>query len=271
VEEHFFFTNRGEPIFAVMHHPGDYSRGGVVFCYPFAEERQEAHRVLVNFARILAENGFSVLRFDYRGTGDSHGEFGDYNLSTRTEDVLRAVEILKERAGVEKVALFGLRLGATIALLAARNLKHVELLILWAPVLNLKTYLHQFLRGHLAMQMVTEKKITVTREALINELMQGNEVNVQGYHLSGEFYVDAIQIDPLKGLRSGEYPILIVDIEARGGTEPLLRKMVEDESAHRKSRYSMVNEEPFWLEKKYYIPDSEVFFRTTLDWMNSIT
>lgn len=242
-----------------------------MFCYPFAEERQEAHRVLVNFARILAENGFSVLRFDYRGTGDSHGEFVDYDLSTRTEDVLRAIEILKGRTGLKRVALFGLRFGAAIALLAAKNLREVELLILWAPVLNLKAYLHQFLRGHLAMQMVTEKKIAVTRGELINQLLEGNEVNVQGYRLSGEFYADAIQIDPLKGYRCGEYPILVVDIETKGETDPLLRKLIGNDMAHRKSECCVVSEEPFWLEKKCYIPDSEVFFRTTLEWMNSIT
>lgn len=270
MEEHFFFDNEGEQVFGVLHRPLQKSRRGMVFCYPFAEERQEAHRVLVNFARLSAEKGFFVLRFDYRGTGDSCGEFEDYGLDARIQDISRAIEILREKAGVEEVGLLGLRLGATFAALAARKARDVRFLIMWVPIPNVAAYLHQFLRGNLALQMATDKKITVTREELVNQLREGKEVNVQGYHLSGKFYTDAIETDPLRCHPSAEYPTLVVRVETRANPDPLLHKLIETGLEHPNSEHCVVNEEPFWLEKKYYIPDSGVFFEKTLKWMESI-
>ena len=44
-----------------------------VFCHPLTEEKLWTHRVFVTFARELAAAGHTVLRFDYRGNGDSDG------------------------------------------------------------------------------------------------------------------------------------------------------------------------------------------------------
>ncbi|MGD8239192.1 MAG: alpha/beta hydrolase, partial [Armatimonadota bacterium] len=49
-------------------------RAAVAVCPPFAEERKCGHRVLVHAARALARAGFSVLRFDLSGTGESTGD-----------------------------------------------------------------------------------------------------------------------------------------------------------------------------------------------------
>ncbi len=272
MEEHFFFANEGERVFGVLHHPREESRRGMVFCHPFAEERQEAHRVSVNFARRVAENGFFVLRFDYRGTGDSDGEFGDYDFRARIKDVLKAIEILREKTGVEKLGLLGLRLGAAFAVLAAKEAEDVRFLVSWAPVLNVKNYLHQFLRANLAMQMAIYKEIRVTREELINQLLEGKKVNVQGYDLSEEFYRQAIEIDPLKDYSADGRPCLIMQISGvQTKSDPLLQRLVESGPGHPKSECCFVDEEPFWLEKRYYIPSSGVVFEKTLEWVKSVT
>jgi predicted alpha/beta hydrolase len=49
------------------------------------------HLVLRELAMALAERGQHVLRFDYRGTGDSFGELGEVTVSDWLEDIALGV------------------------------------------------------------------------------------------------------------------------------------------------------------------------------------
>ena len=73
-EQPFFDGTGDSRLFAFAHHPVGASRGNVVFCHAFAEEKLWSHRVYVTFARELAQAGYGVLRFDMRGEGDSGRE-----------------------------------------------------------------------------------------------------------------------------------------------------------------------------------------------------
>lgn len=268
--ESFFFTHEGELLFGVLHRAHRDSAKGLVFCYPFAEERQESHRVMVNLAARLAENGSHVLRFDPRGTGDSEGNFGDYDLRDWISDILRAVEILKTKTSAERVGLLGLRLGATCAILAANESTDVSFLVLLSPVLDLKEYLRSFLRGNLAFQMATYREIRMNRETLIARLLEGGKVNVEGYHLSGDFYTQALEVKPLEDLPANRCPSLILDVASEEGkVNPSVAALAEKAAVHPRSRYLTVVDEPFWLERRYYVPDSQVLSENAIEWIDS--
>lgn len=49
-----------------------------------------------NISRALTTAGFGVLRFDFTGLGDSDGDFADTNFSGNVDDLLAAVDYLKE-------------------------------------------------------------------------------------------------------------------------------------------------------------------------------
>ena len=123
MEEPLFFPSEGYRLFGVLHSPVDGKREntkvGLVFCDPFAEEKLWAHRIYVNMARYLAENGIWALRFDCMGHGDSEGEFEESTVETRLRDIRNAVRFLKEQSGVDRIGLLGLRFGGTLAAIAA--------------------------------------------------------------------------------------------------------------------------------------------------------
>ena len=124
-------------------HPGvkDY---GVVLCSPEGHEQLCAHNVWINFAEEIAGASFPTLRFDYACTGDSIGD--DESLGRIrgwTDSVIAAVRWMRNEIGVKAVALVGLRLGATLALTAAKELGDVDALVLIAPVLSWKSYLRE--------------------------------------------------------------------------------------------------------------------------------
>lgn len=83
-----------------------------------------------------------MLRFDYRGLGDSSGDAADGGREQWCEDVLQALEELEALSGVKEVRIVGLRLGAALAATAIGSRRRrpghstVSHLVLWDPVLS---------------------------------------------------------------------------------------------------------------------------------------
>ena len=142
-EERFFFENEGAHVYAVLHTPAaerppGQERVGVVLSHPLLDfdlyEVPWTIRMIAGYARELAAAGYPALRFDFRGAGQSDGEFQDLTLSSCVGDMQRAVDVLVERAGVEEVVLIGLRLGGTIAMRVGAQDPRVRQLALWDPL-----------------------------------------------------------------------------------------------------------------------------------------
>ena len=133
----FFFGRSDQPVYGVYHPPGMPSRPlGFVFCAPLGQEYVRVHRALRQLADQLATNGAHVLRFDYRGTGDSYGELEDAAVSAWLEDAANAVEELKALGSLNRVSVMGLRFGALIASHLAAARKDIDGLAVWDPILS---------------------------------------------------------------------------------------------------------------------------------------
>jgi uncharacterized protein len=147
----FFFGNSDRELYGV-YHPAEAGPGGpigVVLCSPFGAEAIRAHRILRVLAERLASAGAHVLRFDYRGTGDSAGDESDVDLDQWQSDIASADAELRDMSGVARVVWIGLRLGASLAMLAARKPPPgFAGLVLWEPVVRGKDYLAELDRMH---------------------------------------------------------------------------------------------------------------------------
>jgi alpha-beta hydrolase superfamily lysophospholipase len=106
----------------------------VVLCRPIGFEGTCAYETYTQLAEKLARAGFAVIRFDYHGTGDSPGSDTDPNrVPAWIESIQSALDEGKRLGGVSRMALFGVRLGATLAATAATQWGGVECLLMWAP------------------------------------------------------------------------------------------------------------------------------------------
>lgn len=94
--------------------------------------------ILERNSRILAENGIASLRVDYRGSGDSDGEYSMMSFSTQISDALAAIDYvcknLNNEVNTKKLALLGWSQGGLVASIAASKDKRVSSVVLWAPV-----------------------------------------------------------------------------------------------------------------------------------------
>lgn len=91
---------------------------GLVVVVGGPQYRVGSHRQFVLLARRLAQAGFAVMRFDYRGMGDSGGDTRGFE--SVDDDIATAVAALQQACpAVTRVVLWGLCDGASAALLYA--------------------------------------------------------------------------------------------------------------------------------------------------------
>jgi pimeloyl-ACP methyl ester carboxylesterase len=120
-------------------------RRGVLLCGTYGFEQWCAYRSWRELAAMTAAAGCPTLRFDYPGQGDSRDP-ADGEIPASLEAIRAGIAFLRERAGAQEVVVVGLRLGGTLAALAAAG-EGVDRLVLLSPFTTGKAY-----RREMAMQ-----------------------------------------------------------------------------------------------------------------------
>ena len=138
--EPFWFGDPQNTCFGMLHRPRQSNGRGVVICNSVGFEGVVAFRPLRQLADRLVARGFTVLRFDYPGTGDSAGGEWEPNLvKSWRNSVGDAVDLLRQN-DVADVQLLGFRMGATLAASFLGEQSAVSGVALWAPCVSGRTY-----------------------------------------------------------------------------------------------------------------------------------
>lgn len=112
------------------------SSQGIIFAHGMIVDKDD-EGIFVRAESKLNEGGFSTLRFDFRGHGESEGDSAkDVTISGEIKDLEAAVSFMKER-GIKKLGLGGASFGGGIAaLFAGKNPDVVQSLFLANPLLD---------------------------------------------------------------------------------------------------------------------------------------
>lgn len=126
------FPCQSEQLYGILSVPEQTGARGVLIVVGGPQYRAGSHRQFTLLARHLASHGIPVMRFDYRGMGDSHGaarNFEDVSADIRAaiDQFMAAVPALRE------VVLWGLCDAASAALFYAHQDKRVCGLALLNP------------------------------------------------------------------------------------------------------------------------------------------
>jgi exosortase A-associated hydrolase 1/exosortase A-associated hydrolase 2 len=131
-EQALTFDCHGDELVGVLHHGVEEASTAVLIVVGGPQYRVGSHRQFVSMSRQLAAAGVPVLRFDYRGMGDSAGSFAGFQGVG--DDTLSAVDTLQRMLpGIQKVILLGLCDAATAAAFYAPADERIAGLVLINP------------------------------------------------------------------------------------------------------------------------------------------
>jgi exosortase A-associated hydrolase 2 len=215
-------------LFAVHHAPaGGTASDAVVYVHPFAEEMNQSRRMAVLQAEALADKGYGVLMLDLSGCGDSTGTLGEANWAEWRDDVLAGCRWLVDQ-GYRTISLWGLRLGAALAIEAASAVEApLRRLVLWQPVISGRTLVTQFLRLRIAAEMSAGGGETT--KSLRAALDAGETLEIAGYALTPAL-VQSLETVDLKGAAPPEgVPIDWFEVapQADRATPPASQRVID--------------------------------------------
>ncbi len=248
------FDCKGQQIVGMLHLPNGQGRvPGVLLVHGFTGHKAEIHRMFVKLARRLTSHGMAVLRFDFRGSGDSAGDFEEMTIRTQIADALEAFSFLAKhkRVNSRRLAIVGLSLGGAISShVVARERARVRSLVLLAPVAEGEGILDEL----------------ATPEAVASLAQTG--IADHGGNLVGvEFIRQFADMQPLREVVKADCPILVL----HGENDPIV-------PAEHSDQYERVLTGAKRRVKKVIVPGADHTFNKHLwetrvldeavDWLN---
>lgn len=195
-ERPIVFQNQGMQLIGMLHEPaGGGKKPGVLFLHGFTGNKLESHRLFVNAARAFAQAGYYALRFDFRGSGDSAGDFIEMTVAGEVSDALAAYNWFTANTAVDptKIALLGFSLGGCVA---AHTVPQVEpvALVLWSAVADP-------LRVFTAAQ---------SHAIMLERARTAGCVDLAGWPIGLPFIEELPHLQPCKALTEYTCPVLIL-------------------------------------------------------------
>ena len=130
MEQTISFASDGLTLKGFLHvTDGTGKRPGLVLCHGFGGScRGAGHPEL---AKALEQAGYVVLRFDFRGCGQSEGRRGDVIVDEEIADLRHALDFLATQPGVDaaRIGVIGASLGGSVAIEVAASDARVKVCV----------------------------------------------------------------------------------------------------------------------------------------------
>lgn len=261
-------------MFCVRHIPASAPRAGVLICSSIGAELVRSYRREVLLARALSAQGMEVLRFHYRGTGNSAGDPALVSFDSMRDNGLEAASWLMERIGRDDIAVIGTRWGGLVATDLARELLGAPL-VLWEPVVSGQEYFREafFARRVQALREATDET-TVTEAAAEEELERQGWIDVVGFALHRRLYETGRKLHLGELAGGGPRPVLLMQLGKGPGLQPAYAALEErwrrlgwEIDAH-----VVKEQETWWFETDRFRPEEDrlltaVLLETTGEWL----
>ncbi len=112
----------------------------IILCHGLTGDKSGPQRILSHWANILYDYGYLVVRFDFRGSGDSSGSFQETTISQMQQDLESVIKWCYNTFTFSKLILGGLSLGGLVALKTMPHYLDCAALFLFSSDINDNPY-----------------------------------------------------------------------------------------------------------------------------------
>jgi pimeloyl-ACP methyl ester carboxylesterase len=189
-----YFPVSGAHLYTVLHEV-DAPLARILLIGSFASERHTSYLPWVQWARYLAARRIEVIRFDYRGVGESTGTFREMTFHSWVDDVERLAAWLRKREGDVPFILHGLEMGGLLAAQCFHN-GEADALVLWSAPVNANQVLRSTLQRWIGpQQLLKQEEDRRPPSHYFRLLEEGQSVEVDGYEWTPELWKESFSFE----------------------------------------------------------------------------
>lgn len=163
----------------VVHHPapGVGINACAIFMHGyFSSDHIGPSRLYVLISRLLANNGYSVWRFDCYGIGDSEGDYEAATYWSELEDYAAILGTAVAEEGAESVVIVAHSMGTSLAVRLAALDRRIGKLILLSPSLGKITWPENLFSVEnftdLSTEGATVRKALLTKQSVLQDIQE---------------------------------------------------------------------------------------------------
>jgi dipeptidyl aminopeptidase/acylaminoacyl peptidase len=136
VAEKVSFKSEGQKISGVLHLPEGENPPCVIASHGLLSSKDSEKYIAIG--QRLSQKGIAMLRFDFRGIGESEGRLRDDTVSRRIVDLDSAIPFVRSYPGMgNRIGLLGSSLGGYISLIVASMEREIRTVVIWATPFHL--------------------------------------------------------------------------------------------------------------------------------------
>jgi dipeptidyl aminopeptidase/acylaminoacyl peptidase len=136
IVEKVFFKSEGNNISGILHLPEKKNPSCVIASHGLLSSKNSEKYIALG--EQISREGMGMLRFDFRGIGESEGREEDNTISKKIADLSSAVDFIRTYPGLGNgIGLLGSSLGGFLSLIKASGDKEIRVVVIWATPLHL--------------------------------------------------------------------------------------------------------------------------------------
>jgi len=130
------FISEGCKISGILHLPEKKNPPCVIASHGLLSSKDSEK--YITFGERISKQEMAMLRFDFRGIGESEGKIEDDTISRRISDLSAAIDFVRSRPDLgNRIGLLGSSLGGYLSLIKASIERKIRAVVIWATPFHL--------------------------------------------------------------------------------------------------------------------------------------